>query len=37
MAHLGGVIERQAAPLRVMHVAQILAGRALPPGRGAVS
>jgi L-lactate dehydrogenase complex protein LldE len=37
LAHLGGVIERQAAPLRVMHVAQILAGRALPPGRGAVS
>lgn len=35
LAHLGGVIDRQAAPLRVMHVAQILAGRTLPPDRGA--
>ena len=35
LMHLAGLSERQGRPLRVMHIAQVLMGRALPPARGA--
>jgi len=31
LMHLGGLIRRQGIPLRVMHIAEILAGRSVPP------